>query len=259
MERYGLKFREDIDPFYSIFYINEHRRKMEVMEGAEEIDMEEVERQKAMEEQQAIDNQDLLATGIRPEDLVRQRGLYRREKVRLRSEKMRRKITGELWLQKTDGLSKKPFWYNEETGEATWDTPLVVAEIRAEDLATQEGWSHLPMKPLFHIMGYLLPFPERQMCSAVCRQWRFVATDIRFVKHVYPVEMGALANRDPSRRHYNHYATIEDALARALPGDTIGKSTILLFIFVTKSIHSFAERLNHSIYCLLYCFNVTFF
>merc|ERR1719343_762854 len=33
--------------------------------------------------------------------------------------------------------------------------------------------------------------------------------------------MGALANRDPSRRHYNHFATIEDALASALPGDTI--------------------------------------
>jgi hypothetical protein len=223
MERYGLKFREEIDPFYSIFYINEEKRRMEAMEGVEEVDMEEVERQKAMEEQQAIDNQDLLATGIRPEDLVRQRSLYRREKVRLRSEKMRRKITGELWSEKIDGLSKKPFWYNEQTGEATWDTPLVVAELRAEELATQEGWSHLSAEPLTHIMSYLLPFPERQRCSAVCRQWRYAAADIRFVLHVYPVEMGALANRDPSKRHYNHYATIEDALIAALPGDTIGK------------------------------------
>merc|ERR1712238_560700 len=97
MERYGLKFREDIDPFYSIFFINEQRRKMEVTEGVEEIDIEEVERQRAIEEQQAIDNQDLLATGIRPKDLVRQRSLYRRGKARLRSEKKRRKITGEFW------------------------------------------------------------------------------------------------------------------------------------------------------------------
>ena len=35
--------------------------------------------------------------------------------------------------------------------------------------------------------------------------------------------MGALANRDPSKRHHNHFATIEDALKAALPGDTIGK------------------------------------
>ena len=226
-ERYGLRFREEIDPFYSIFYFNEERRRMEAMEEVEEVDMEEVERQKAIEEMQAIDNQDLLATGTRPEDLVRQRSLYRREKVRLRSEKMRRKITGELWSQKVDGLTKKLFWYNEETGEATWDTPLVVAELRAEELATQEGWSHLPAKPLTHIMGYLTPFPERQNCSVVCREWKRAATDIRFVIHVYPVEMGALANRDPSKRHYNHFATIEDALKTALPGDTIGKSRIV--------------------------------
>lgn len=222
MERYGLKFREEIDPFYSIFYINEERRRYEAAtESVEEVDLEEVERQKAMEEQQAIDNQDLLATGIRPEDLVRQRGLYRREKVRLKSEKMRRKITGELWSQKVDGLTKKLFWYNEETGEATWDTPRIVNELRAAERAVQEGWSHLPIEPLSRIMGYLLPFPERQRCSAVCRQWKIAAMDIRFVKHVYPVEMGALANREPSKRHHNHFATIEDALAAALPGDTI--------------------------------------
>jgi hypothetical protein len=134
---------------------------------------------------------------------------------------MRRKITGELWLQKIDGLSQKPFWYNEETGETTWDIPLFVAELRAEELAIKEGWSHLPTKPLIHIMGYLFPFPERQTCSAVCRQWRFAAADIRFVRHVYPVEMGALANRDPSKWHHNHHANIEDALVTALPGDTI--------------------------------------
>ncbi len=241
MERYGLNFREEIDPFYSIFFINEERRRMEATQGVEEVDMQEVERQKAMEEQQAIDNQDLLATGIRPEDLVRQRSLYRREKVRLRSEKMRRKITGELWSEKIDGSTKKPFWYNEETGEATWDTPLVVTELRAAELAVKEGWGHLPIKPLSCIMAYLLPFPERQRCSAVCRQWRVAATDIRFVKHVYPVEMGALANRDPSKRHHNHFATIEDALNAALPGDTIGKFMVCDSMTNISSKSSFLE------------------
>jgi SNF2 family DNA or RNA helicase len=234
MEKYGLKFREDIDPFYSIFFINEQRRKMEVMEGAEEIDIEEVERKKAMEEYQAIENQDLLGTGIRPEDLVRQRSLYRREKARLRSDKKRRKITGEFWSQKIDGVSNKPFWYNDETGEATWDTPRVVIELRAEELAIQQGWSHLPIDPLFHIMGYLLPFPERQVCGAVCHQWRLASTDARFVIHVYPVEMISLASREPNKRHYNHHASIEDALAIALPGDIIGKffSALIVCSFI---------------------------
>ena len=82
------------------------------------------------------------------------------------------------------------------------------------------------MKALTLIMGYLFPFPDRHRCSAVCRHWKFAATDIRFVIHVYPVEMGALANKDPSKRHYNHFANIEDALVTALPGDTIGESKV---------------------------------
>lgn len=46
------------------------------------------------------------------------------------------------------------------------------------------------------------------------------ADNVKFVKHVYPVEMGALA-REESRREYNHFSTIAEALSIALPGDTI--------------------------------------
>ncbi|KAL3922930.1 MAG: hypothetical protein SGILL_001943 [Bacillariaceae sp.] len=222
MERYGLRFREDIDPYYSVFLINEERRKMEAMEGGEEIDIEKLEREKAAEEHQAMEDGDLLATWTEPEDLVRQRNLYRREKARLRSDKKRRKLTGENWSQRVDGLTQKLFWYNEDTGEAVWDIPHVVANLRADDAATKEGWAKLPFAPLVHIMDYLLPFPDRLSCSKVCRQWRLGANDIRFVRHVYPAEMGALA-KEADRRHYNHFAEISDALKAALPGDTIGK------------------------------------
>lgn len=221
MEKYGLRFREVIDPFYSIFAINEQRRKLEALGGGEEIDIEKVEREKAMEERQAMEDGDLLATGIRPEDLIRQRALYRREKARLRSEKKRRKLTGENWSQRVEGLTQKPFWYNEDTGEAIWEKPLVVAELQEDALARRQGWSILPIKPMVHIMGFLVPFPERSKCSSVCRQWRNAANDVRFVRHVYPAEMGALA-RESNRREHNHYANLSDALAVALPGDTIG-------------------------------------
>lgn len=220
LEKYALRFKENVDPFYSIFAINEDRRRLEAMEDTEGIDVQELEREKAMEEAQALDNGDLLSTGIRPEDLVRQRNLYRREKARLLSEKKRRKLTGENWSQKVDGLTKSLFWYNDETGEAMWEKPKVVLEIEADELAATRGWSKLPIKPLFLIMSYLVPMPERQTCALVCRQWNVAAYDVRFVRHVYPVEMGALA-RDPSRMEPNHYATIAEALAVALPGDSI--------------------------------------
>ena len=221
MERYGLRFREDIDPFYSVFWINEERRKLEALDDDEEIDMEELEKEKAAEEEQAMEDGDLLATWTQPEDLTRQRNLYRREKARLRSEKKRRVLTGENWTERVDALTQKMFWYNEDTGEAIWDIPRVVADLRADETALREGWGKIPLPSLIKIMDFLSPFPDRQACSMVCKHWKLGAQDIRFVRHVYPVEMGALA-MDKDRRHFNHFADISDALAAALPGDTLG-------------------------------------
>jgi hypothetical protein len=220
-ERYGIRFHEIVDPFYSLFFINEERRKIEAVQGRGQIDIEELERGKAKEERQAMGDGDLLCTETQPQDLVRQRNLYRREKARLRSDQRRRKLKGENWSQRRDGLSQEKFWYNEDTGEATWDVPRVVAEIRADEVAKKEGWSKLPIEPLVHIMEYLIPFPDRQACSKVCRQWKLGATDIQFVRHVYPVEMGDLA-RESNRREHNHFSSLSDVLDVALPGDTIG-------------------------------------
>jgi superfamily II DNA/RNA helicase len=226
MERYGMNFREDIDPFYSIFSILEYRRRMEATNTQDDIDIEEIEREKSKEERRAMDDGDLLATRPRPQDLIRQRNMYRRERARMRADKKRRKLTGENWLSKTDGQTKNPFWYNSDTGEAIWDKPRVLIELEAHDLAQQKGWGSLPIKSLVHVMEFLVPCPERQSCSFVCRQWKAAANDFKFVRHVYPVEMGALS-RDPSKRDYNHYGTIAEALSAALPGDTIGKSSFI--------------------------------
>lgn len=223
-ERYGLKFREDIDPYWSIFAINEYRRKMEATEVDEEIDPDEIEREKAEGERRAMDEGDLLGTRPRPEDLPRQRHLYIREKARLRSNKKRRKLNGENWTSKTDGMTNKPFWYNVDTGEAVWDKPLVLVALEADKLAHKKLWAALPMKPLVYIMEFLLPFPERMNCSSVCRQWRAAACDISFVRHVLPVEMLGSDNR---KLEHNHYRSIIDALAIALPGDTIGEFSSL--------------------------------
>eukprot|EP00529_Nitzschia_sp_RCC80_P005624 CAMPEP_0113483506 /NCGR_PEP_ID=MMETSP0014_2-20120614/23467_1 /TAXON_ID=2857 /ORGANISM="Nitzschia sp." /LENGTH=1030 /DNA_ID=CAMNT_0000377051 /DNA_START=488 /DNA_END=3576 /DNA_ORIENTATION=+ /assembly_acc=CAM_ASM_000159 len=220
LEKYGLRFKEDVDPFYSIFALNEERRKLEAMEESEDIDVEELERQKEIEESKAIEAGDLLATGIQPEDLVRQRNLYRREKARLLSEKKRRRLTGENWSQQVDGLTKKLFWYNQDTGEAQWEKPKVIIDLEADDFAVKEGWGMLPVKPLLVVMSYLSPFPDRQTCALVCHRWKSVARDIRFVRHVYPVEMGALT-RDPTRMEENHFSTISAAIASAQPGDSI--------------------------------------
>lgn len=235
-EKYGLNFRQEIDPFYSVFAIMEERRRLEASEETkDEIDMDGIEHLKAIEERRAIDDGDLLATRPRPEDLVRQRNLYRREKARLKASKKRRKLTGENWEVREDARTMLPFWYNTDTGEALWDKPRVLWELEAEEAARQKLWTGLSLKPLVHIMSFLLPFPDRVKCSKVCRQWRLAANDISFVRHVYPVEMGALA-RDEKHIAPNHYRTIAEALSIALPGDTLGECSFSAWGFSVSNL-----------------------
>jgi len=232
-ERYALRFREDIDPYYSIFAVMEYRRRMEAeQEVDDEVDITQIEREKAREEKQAMDDGDLLSSRPRPESLVRQRNLYQREKARLRAEKKRRKLTGEDWELRTDALTQQPFWYNIDTGEAVWDKPASLVELEAYETAQNEGFTAMPMKPLVQLMGFLLPFPDRTNCALVSRQWRVAASDPSFVKHVYPVEMGAYT-RDASKMHFNHYRSIGDAISSALLGDIIGKIHLSLESLVT--------------------------
>lgn len=40
-------------------------------------------------------------------------------------------MTGENWSRKIEKQSGFPFWYNEDTGEAQWDTPKVIYEREA--------------------------------------------------------------------------------------------------------------------------------
>jgi hypothetical protein len=221
-ERYALRFREEVDPFYSVYAVMEYRRKLEAQDVTSEVDIDKIEEENIIEERRAMDDGDLLATDPRPEDLVRQRDLYRREKARRKSMKKLRKLTGDDWELRADALTKHPFWYNIDTGEALWDKPKILLEMEEYQKAWERGWDSMPPKTLVHIMSFLIPFPDRMVCARVCSHWRKAAMDISFIRHVYPVEMGAYS-REESKMEYNHYRSINDAIARACPGDTIGK------------------------------------
>jgi hypothetical protein len=221
-ERYGLRFREEIDPFYSIFWINEYNRKLEAAEEKKNaVDIDEIERINAEDERRAFESGDLLGTNPTPEDLVRQRSLYQREKERLRANKLKRKLTGEDWECLQDGQTKLPFWYNKDTGEALWEKPDVLHKLESLDQAQRGGWAWLPQKPILGMLDFLSPYPDRMNCALVCRSWRRWATDIGFIKHVYPVELGAYSRED-SKMEQNHYRTLRDAVEDAQPGDTVG-------------------------------------
>jgi hypothetical protein len=223
VERYGLRFCEEIDPYYSIFAVLEYRQKLDNQaSGVDEVDISQIERDKSLDENRAFEEGDLLSTNPNPEDLIRQINLYKREKSRLVGNKIRRKLIGADWEEQHDAM-QSPFWYNVDTGEAVWDKPKVLVEMESYHRAYEQKWRALPMKPLIKIMGYLNPFPDRMRTAEVCTYWCKAAKDVSFVRHVYPVEMGAYT-RDDAKMEFNHYRTIEQALQCSMPGDTIGMS-----------------------------------
>jgi F-box-like len=222
VERYGVRFCKVIDPYYSIFAVKEYQEKLESQsDETDEIDIGQIEREKELEESLAFEEGDLLATHPRPDDLIRQMNLYRREKSRLNAIKKRRRLTGQNWEYRAES-NQSHYWYNIDTGEALWDKPKVLIDQEAYNQAIERKWSFLPLKPLIHLMSYLLPFPDRLRSSEVCSHWCKAAKDPSFVRHVYPVEMGAYT-RDEAKMEFNHFRTIEDAVKSSLPGDTIGK------------------------------------
>jgi F-box-like len=227
IERYGLRLREEIDPYESVFAVL-HQRQLEETKAEQdnEIDIGEIERQNELDEQKAFADGDLLCTNPDPHDLVRLRDLYWREKSRLAANKLMRRLTGGDWEQKKDALTQNRYWYNIDTGEATWTTPEVIVAREEYELAVTEGWAALPNKLLVNVMGFLLPYPDRTRCSRTCSRWKRAATDVSFVRHIYPVEQGAYT-REAHKIDPNHYRTIADAMLDALPGDTIGASFLL--------------------------------
>ena len=221
VERYGFRFRNDVDPFVSLYAVLEYKRQAEEEEEEDdEIDIDAIEREKAYEEHQALADGELLGTNPLPTDLSRHRNLYQRESARLKASKKRRTLTGENWETRMDARYKAKFYYNVDTGEAIWDKPRVLLELEEYEMAHEKRWSALPLNPLIRIMSFLLPFPERTVAARACRHWRRAAGDPSFVLHVYPVEMGAYT-RDDNKMERNHYRTLQDALQVAKAGDTI--------------------------------------
>jgi len=220
LERYGLNLKEKIDPYYSQYYFAEQHRLAQTENMNNEWNIEEIEQKKVEDEQKAFDDGDLLCTFPEPSALPRQRQLYMREKARLRSEIMKRKLTGQNWSMKIEDRTGKSFWYNSDTGEARWEKPEVLNMLESEKSARKEGWTALPSKPLVNILEFLIPYPDRRSCAATCCKWHIAANDSSFVLHVWPIEQGALV-MDERKMGKNHFRTILDATQAALPGDTI--------------------------------------
>jgi len=109
VERYAFRFRTEIDPYYSLFYVSEEQRRRELEEdaAATAVDVEVLEAAAAAEEAKSLEEGEVLATSMdmEPEAIQQQEWGYRKERGRRRAEARRRAMTGDDWVREVEALS----------------------------------------------------------------------------------------------------------------------------------------------------------
>ena len=85
----------------------------------------------------------------------------------------------------TDGVSGRPFFYNEDTDEAQ-DKPTVLLRVEQFERVRAEGFGALPEAILVGIMRMLIPCPDRNIARCVCSSW-LVASESQTLGAMLPL------------------------------------------------------------------------
>ena len=126
--RYALTYRLTVDPYYSLVFRSTAAYAASIENNGDqleqqELDVEAVEAEKAAAELQYMEDGELVKTAVDLDRVGHHRQLYDRERTRMLTQRMERRLTGEDWGLRTDGTTGLPFWYNTDTGESAWSLP----------------------------------------------------------------------------------------------------------------------------------------
>lgn len=222
VERYAVGFHTNIEPYYSMHFISEQERldslAMEVEANA--WDIEEIEREKEEEERRALAEGELLAADMGAEELPSLRGWFEQERQLRNRRRRNRLITGEGWSLVVDEVTKCPYWYNDDNGDASYSKPKIVEELENYRTALERRYNACPSRILVAIFSYLIPYPDRFSAGLACNRWRVASLDESFIKRVLSVETGA-HEVDTDALGASSFSSIQKAIESALPGDTI--------------------------------------
>lgn len=225
IERYALSIRLNIDPYYSLHYLSEQQKMLEIQadEQNQEWDIETLEQQKEEEEYRALADGELLAVNLTKEELQSLKSEYAQEKSRRIKERKLRQLTGEGWSQIIDEVSGIPFWYNEDTGEASYAQPEIIKMNKILRAASERKYNAFPIHLILIVLSYLEPYPDRINCSYISDRWRRAVSNPCFYKKVLSIEAGAkeLSSMKDHQLEENTFTSIKDALQNARPGETI--------------------------------------
>ncbi len=216
VERYALDFKENVDPYYSIWYQTEEQRRLEMMASSGNMDTEELEAEREAEKFHYMETGELLATNIQSSDIPNQYDLYASKRAHAIAEHRRRDLEGKAWVCKKDQYGVY-FWLNEDTGVSTFDMPKTVAQREMYIKARNQRFGAPPFNALILIMSFLRPASDRLAAALVCQSWWKAARDPCFHLRV------VLANSVGTSQFGlgGQYDSIAAALAAAEPGTTV--------------------------------------
>jgi hypothetical protein len=168
-----------------------------------------------------IDAGEILATTVYSDMVPGHRNLFGKERARVVAERWRREMDGAAWVQQIDARTGLLYWHNTDTGQSMWDKPKPVFQREAYAKALVGRYNSAPHSTLVKIASFLPPWPDRVHAGRVCSAWAVAASDPLFNLEVLPVEASASASNSTSMKRRLGYASLSDALAEALAGDTI--------------------------------------
>ena len=228
VERYALKLRTDVDPYYSMFFLTEQQRLESLDAGtqSEEAmwDVEEIEREKEEEEYRAMNEGELLATNLTARDVRRMKSWYAKERTRLMNERRKRMLTGASWEVREDAVTFEPYYYNIDTRECRWTKPKILEEHEVMKQAELKGYNAAPKRAITTILSFLSAAPERLRAAETCISWAAGSKDKIFHLRVLAVETGARSDTPEQileRYGPNVFSSVEKAISMATKGDTI--------------------------------------
>mmetsp|Transcript_32203 Transcript_32203/g.99600 ORF Transcript_32203/g.99600 Transcript_32203/m.99600 type:complete len:1299 (+) Transcript_32203:1576-5472(+) len=143
------------------------------------------------------------------------------------SAKRKRECTGAAWEARVDTVTGSGFWYNVDTAEATWRTPLIIQRRDAYQQARRGGYGHWPREVSLHFMSMCEPTPTRYFCALVCRNWARAYREEHLLVKVLPSDnldnnSDSLSRPCVDHRFYQKvHLSLRGAIKSILPGQTL--------------------------------------
>jgi hypothetical protein len=142
--------------------------------------------------------------------------LFRNKRKQAKRLRLFRLINGDSWKRVL--LDSVPFWYNEDTGEYSFETPRVLREKEILRDAYVYKYNCLPLTATVLVLSYLDPSPDRMNASRCCAKWRTASRDDSFYLRVFPVDDNTFRSDNTEQRVF---FSLESALIQARAGETI--------------------------------------